>query len=75
MLENGFICKLTLEYKALIFRVLKKRLLVNKKLLVRYIVNYNALNIDIVKNKYLLLLILKLKDRIQRAKILLKIDL
>ena len=46
------------------FRVLKKRLLVDKKLLVRYIVNYKALNIDIVKNKYLLLLILELKDRI-----------
>ena len=57
------------------FRVPKKRLLVNRKLLVRYIVNYKALNIDIVKNKYLLLLILELKDRIQGAKVLLKIDL
>ena len=75
MLEKGFICKLTLEYKALIFRVFKKGLLVNKKLLVRYIVNYKALNIDIVKNKYLLPLILELKNRIQRAKVLLKIDL
>ena len=46
------------------FRVLKKELLVNRKLLVRYIVNYKALNINIVKNKYLLLLILELKDRI-----------
>ena len=46
------------------FRVPKKGLLVNKKLLVRYIVNYKALNIDIVKNRYLLPLILKLKDRI-----------
>ena len=63
------------KYKALIFKVPKKRLLVNRKLLVRYIVNYKALNIDIVKNKYLLLLILELKDRIQRAKILSKIDL
>ena len=57
------------------FRVLKKGLLVNKKLLVRYIVNYRALNIDIVKNKYLLPLMLELKNRIQRAKILSKIDL
>ena len=64
MLKKGFIYKLTLEYKALMFRVPKKGLLVNKKLLVRYIVNYKALNIDIVKNKYLLLLILELKDRI-----------
>ena len=46
------------------FKVLKKGLLVNRKLLVRYIVNYKALNIDIVKNKYLLLLMLELKDRI-----------
>ena len=46
------------------FRVPKKRLLVNKKLLVRYIVNYKALNIDTVKNKYLLPLMLELKDRI-----------
>ena len=46
------------------FRVPKKRLLVDRKLLVRYIVNYKALNIDIVKNKYLLLLMLKLKDQI-----------
>ena len=46
------------------FKVPKKRLLVNKKLLVRYIVNYRALNIDIVKNKYLLPLILELKDKI-----------
>ena len=64
MLAKGFICKLILEYKALMFRVLKKGLLVDRKLLVRYIVNYKALNIDIVKNKYLLLLILELKDRI-----------
>ena len=49
------------------FRVLKKRLLVNRKLLIRYIVNYKALNIDIVKNKYLLPLILELKDRIKGA--------
>ena len=46
------------------FKVPKKRLLVNKKLLVRYKVNYKALNINIVKNKYLLLLMLELKDRI-----------
>ena len=46
------------------FRVLKKGLLVNRKLLVRYIVNYKALNINIVKNRYLLLLIPELKDRI-----------
>ena len=46
------------------FRVLKKRLLVNKKLLVKNIVNYKALNTDIVKNKYLLPLMLELKDRI-----------
>ena len=57
------------------FKVLKKRLLVNKKLLVRYIVDYKALNIDIVKNRYLLPLMLELKDRIQEAKILSKIDL
>ena len=30
-------------------RVPKKGLLVNKKLLVRYIVNYKALNINIIK--------------------------
>ena len=53
-----------LEYKALMFRVSKKELLVDRKLLVRYIVNYKALNIDIVKNKYLLPLMLELKDRI-----------
>ena len=46
------------------FRVFKKGLLVNKKLLIRYIINYKALNIDIVKIRYLLPLILKLKDRI-----------
>ena len=46
------------------FRVLKKGLLVDKKQLVRYIVNYKALNINIVKNKYLLPLMLKLKDKI-----------
>ena len=46
------------------FRVPKKRLLVNKKLLVRYIVNYKVLNIDIVKNRYLLPLMLELKDKI-----------
>ena len=46
------------------FKVSNKGLLVNKKLLVRYIVNYKALNIDIVKNKYLLPLMLELKDRI-----------
>ena len=46
------------------FRVLKKGLLVNKKLFIRYIVNYKVLNRDIVKNRYLLLLILELKDRI-----------
>ena len=46
------------------FKVPKKGLLVNKKLLVRYIVNYKALNIDIVKNRYLLILMLELKDRI-----------
>ena len=46
------------------FKVLKKRLLVNRKLLVRYMVDYKVLNIDIVKNKYLLLLMLELKDRI-----------
>ena len=63
------------EYKVLIFKVLKKGLLVNKKLFIRYIVNYRALNKDIVKNRYLLLLILELKDRIQGAKILSKIDL
>ena len=62
------------EYKALMFRVPKKRLLVNRKLLVRYIVNYKALNINTVKNKYLQLLILELKDGIQGAKVLLKID-
>ena len=45
------------------FRVPKKGLLVDRKLLVWYIVNYKALNKDIVKNKYLLLLILELKDR------------
>ena len=50
------------EYKVLMFRVSKKGLLVDKKLLVRYIVNYKALNINIVKNRYLLLLILKLKN-------------
>ena len=53
-----------LEYKVLMFRVSKKGLLVNKKLLIRYIVNYKVLNINIVKNRYLLFLILKLKDRI-----------
>ena len=46
------------------FRVPKKGLLVNRKLLVRYIINYKALNTNIVKNKYSLFLILKLKDRI-----------
>ena len=46
------------------FRVSKKGLLVNRKLLVRYVVNYRALNKDIIKNKYLLLLMLELKDRI-----------
>ena len=46
------------------FKVPKKGLLVNKKLLVRYIVNYKALNRDIVKNRYLLLLMPELKDRI-----------
>ena len=64
MLAKGFIKKSTLEYKALMFKVPKKGLLVNRKLLVRYIVNYKALNIDIVKNKYLLPLMLELKDRI-----------
>ena len=64
-----------LEYKALMFRVPKKGLLVDRKLLVRYVVNYRALNIDIVKNKYLLPLMLELKDRIQGAKVLLKINL
>ena len=64
MLAKGFIRKLKSEYKELIFRVLKKGLLVDRKPLVRYIVDYKALNIDIVKNKYLLLLILKLKDKI-----------
>ena len=53
-----------LEYKALMFKIPKKRLLVDRKLLVRYIINYKALNIDIVKNRYLLLLILELKDKI-----------
>jgi hypothetical protein len=57
------------------FRVLKKGLLVDIKLLVWYVINYRALNRDIVKNKYLLPLIPKLKDRIQGAKILSKIDL
>ena len=46
------------------FKVLKKGLLVDKKLLVRYIVNYKALNTNIVKNKYLLPLMPELKDRI-----------
>ena len=50
------------------FRVPKKRLLVNRKLLVRYIVNYKALNIDIVKNKYLLPLILELKIKFKKLK-------
>ena len=63
-IKKGFIYKLISEYKVLIFRVFKKRLLVNKKLLVRYIINYKALNKDIVKNKNLLSLILELKDRI-----------
>ena len=36
------------------FRVLKKRLLVNKKLLVRYIVNYKALNINNSKKQVLI---------------------
>ena len=40
MLARGFIRESKLEYKALIFRVLKKGLLVNKKPLLRYIVNY-----------------------------------
>ena len=64
MLAKGFIRNLTLVYKALIFKVLKKGLLVDRKLLVRYIVNYKALNINIVKNRYLLPLMLELKDRI-----------
>ena len=46
------------------FKVSKKGLLVNKKLSIRYIVNYKALNINKVKNRYLLLLILELKNRI-----------
>jgi hypothetical protein len=46
------------------FRVSKKGLLIDRKLLVRYVVNYKAVNIDIIKNKYLLPLMLKLKDRI-----------
>ena len=46
------------------FRVSKKVLLIDKKLLVRYVINYKALNADIVKNKYLLLLIPELKNRI-----------
>ena len=46
------------------FKVSKKGLLVNKKLLFRYIFNYKTLNIDIVKNKYLLLSMLEPKDKI-----------
>ena len=64
MLAKGFIRESKSEYKVLIFKVLKKGLLVNKKLLVRYIVNYKLFNIDIIKNKYLLPLILELKDRL-----------
>jgi hypothetical protein len=40
MLAKGFIRELKSEYKALIFKVLKKELLANIKLLVRYIVDY-----------------------------------
>jgi hypothetical protein len=75
MLARSFIKKFISEYKALIFKFLKKRLLVNKKQLVRYIINYYSLNANTIKNKYLLLLMLKLKDKLIRAKILLKINL
>ena len=68
-LRKGYIQLLQLLVGYLVLFILKK----NKKL--RICINYRQLNSITKKDWYLLLLILKIKDRIGNIKIFLKIDL
>jgi hypothetical protein len=67
-LKKGYIQKLTLKTKALILFVLKKD---NKQQL---IINYKGLNNVIIKNKYNILLLTKLNNKLKKAKIFTKLN-
>jgi len=67
-LKKGFIKKLTLKAKALILFVLKK----DKGL--QLVVNYYKLNNVIIKDKYSILLLAKLNNKLNKAKFFTKLD-
>ena len=66
--KKGFIKKLTLRAKALILFVLKK----DKRL--QLVVNYYKLNNVIIKDKYSILLLTKLNNKLKKAKFFTKLD-
>ena len=68
-LVKGFIRVLVLPVKSLMLFVLKK----NRTK--RLYINYWKINEITVKNRYLLLLANKLRDKLQRVKIFIKLDL
>jgi len=67
-LKKGFIKKLTLRARALVLFVLKK----NKEL--QLVVNYCRLNNIIIKDKYNILLLAKLNNKLNKAKFFTKLD-
>ena len=67
-LKRGFIKELTLRVKALVLFVLKK----DKRL--QLVVNYCKLNNVIIKDKYSTLLLVKLNNKLNKAKFFTKLD-
>ena len=68
-LVKGFIGELSLKARALVLFILKK----NGKL--RLYIDYRKLNTITKKDRYVLLLVNKLRDRLQGARIFTKLDL
>ena len=67
-LKKGFIRELTLRAKALVLFVLKK----DKRL--QLVINYRKLNNVIIKDKYSILLLAKLNNKLKRAKFFTKLN-
>jgi len=67
-LKKGFIKKLTLRARALVLFILKK----DKEL--QLVINYYKLNNIIVKDKYSILLLVKLNNKLKRAKFFTKLN-
>ena len=67
-LKRGFIKELTLRAKALVLFVFKK----DKGL--QLVINYYKLNNIIIKDKYNILLLVKLNNKLKKAKFFIKLD-